>query len=352
MRDYLRSARQAVRRVLDRGSDSDSPPSSTSAPQPLSPQACSKRLPRLREHGRIIAIAAVVVLIPTAVAVATVGHDTPNDAVAPPTRPPSALQTDQPESVDQPPAIADPPPSSTEEADPRFTELTTPEPPPVASLPDDPMTSLDGSVESPGSPGEEEDPAMTRWVPGADPPPAETLEYAVTTPSKGTVRSLATRSSISGTPPTSSLTVTTSPTSESTAPTSSSAPPTVSVSGTARIDTPAPDAMVPLLTTVTGTATLANGTALWILVRPPDLAYYFTKKAPVVVQTDGTWTTMVGIGRDERDVGVGFDIVPVLTPAADSQFAIWVKDHPKPGAVPFLPPDATVLDGVRVTLEG
>ncbi len=123
--------------------------------------------------------------------------------------------------------------------------------------------------------------------------------------------------------------------------------------GSASIDRPGPDVPVTNPVTISGTADLAEGSTLWVLVRPPSGEYFLTTLGPVSVDDSGHWVTEARLGRRNRhDEGKRYDLVVVPAEPSNDPFGTWMSLNPgRYGPVPA-PPTGTVLAVVTVILGG
>ncbi len=102
-----------------------------------------------------------------------------------------------------------------------------------------------------------------------------------------------------------------------------------------------------------GTAELPPNTALWLLTQPPDGAYYPAGTEPVAVDDSGAWVVKVSLGRDERDIGLAYDLHAVIVPTATNSLADSVRRAADTGSfarLDILPADVTPVARVHVTL--
>ena len=124
--------------------------------------------------------------------------------------------------------------------------------------------------------------------------------------------------------------------------------------GTARVSvtSPSPDASVPRLAPVKGTAcNMPNGKQLWLLVQPEGVTAYYPQVGPIIVPSDGNWNASVYVGLDGTvDIGRGFILTAVL---ADDQGSAAIRQYFAQSGSQFtglspLPPGIQLMDQVRV----
>lgn len=131
--------------------------------------------------------------------------------------------------------------------------------------------------------------------------------------------------------------------------------PTVAVRAAdpATITFPADGQTVDSPVVVNGASALRVGESLWLVVQPPDGDYYLAgAKRAVRPGTDGAWSFPVGLGRDQRDSGLAFNLLVVVAPT-DGAFAAAARQKaaaPGHGGWHDLPPDARRAATVRVIL--
>lgn len=84
------------------------------------------------------------------------------------------------------------------------------------------------------------------------------------------------------------------------------------------ITSPVSGTSVPRLVIVQGTAChIPNERELWLLVVPEGATAYYPQTGPVVISSDGSWSTSAYVGLDDPvDVGRGFVLIAAL---ADQQ---------------------------------
>lgn len=103
---------------------------------------------------------------------------------------------------------------------------------------------------------------------------------------------------------------------------------------------------------ISGQAQIPAGQHLWVLIRPPDGAYYTTTKAPSASAGTGSWTANVVIGRGSRDAGLAYQLVAVVVPIGGivDQAVASLPAGQFSAKLSTVPADAVASDQVRISL--
>lgn len=116
--------------------------------------------------------------------------------------------------------------------------------------------------------------------------------------------------------------------------------------------TPAPEASVPRLVPVQGTAcNIPTGKQLWLLVLPEGTTAYHPQTGPIVVSSNGNWSASAYAGLDGTvDVGRGFVLIAALADEQGSNAIRQYFDHAGPDftGLATLPPGVQLMDQIRV----
>ncbi len=117
---------------------------------------------------------------------------------------------------------------------------------------------------------------------------------------------------------------------------------------------PPADARVSNRIDVHGVARVPEGNEVWVLLRPPDNAFYTVTAhpAPLTVAANGQWTLRgVGLGKDAGDVGRQYELVLVAIDGGEFDQAVATGRVGRLSArFERLPPKAELLDSVTVRL--
>lgn len=118
------------------------------------------------------------------------------------------------------------------------------------------------------------------------------------------------------------------------------------------ITSPVSGASVPQLVTVQGTAChVPNERELWLLVVPEGVTAYYPQAGPIVISSDGNWSTSAYVGLDDPvDVGRGFVLIAAL---ADQQGSAAMRGYfaqsgPEYKGLEPLPQGVQLMAQVRV----
>ena len=78
------------------------------------------------------------------------------------------------------------------------------------------------------------------------------------------------------------------------------------------ITSPTDGSKVPILTIVQGTASgIPEGEDLWVLIVPDGVTAYYPQSGPIVVTSDGKWSSSARVGI-ASDTGLGFTLIAAL----------------------------------------
>ncbi len=154
------------------------------------------------------------------------------------------------------------------------------------------------------------------------------------------------RSIPGGPPPTPTATATATPSSDP------SVRPEAPKDAVGAFVTPADGSSVASPVAVSGTASIPEDVAVWLMVRPDDGRFYFAERRPLQVSGD-RWKRSARLGRDDGDLGRAYELVLVATPSTGSNFHKAIERAEAEGgsaSVDALPADSQRLAGVTVRL--